>query len=224
MHSSNLRGTDFHITANGVAVQHSEFFGRIGKHNRLGVVAPQRVDGVGATTLIMAHVTAFYDAYRAEDDQFFAYPAYFAFQPASQTAHYSMLDIWPQHKNVATGSEPVDILNAINDRCINILILPDGEPRDRGYEQAQLESARRNISACYLYSFDGDVADADLVISCAKEPLYDWSLHIFDEHEAIATDAAVQQLRSAWVEKWQNRPKFTQSFRRISLDEALVRL
>ncbi|MEM7059671.1 MAG: hypothetical protein AAF557_18965 [Pseudomonadota bacterium] len=128
MQSAKLRGHDFQLTVEQVACSHADFFADVGKTDRLGVIAPNRVDGIGATTLIMSYVTAFYDAYRTEGNEFFAYPAFFSFQPVAPAAYYSMLDIWPLHKNVVTGQEPVNILNAINDRGINILILPDREP------------------------------------------------------------------------------------------------
>ncbi|MGB1253859.1 MAG: hypothetical protein ACPG8W_24840 [Candidatus Promineifilaceae bacterium] len=223
MHSAKLRGTDFQIERNQSKQSHADFFANIDKHDRLGLVAPNRVDGVGAATLIMAFVTAFYDAYRAEGDAFFAYPAYFSFQPAPPVAHYSMFDIWPIHKNVVTGTSPVDKLNAINDRGVNILILPDTPPKTQVYERPQLESARRNIQACYLYAFEGAVADADIVIECEPTPLTSWAMEIFDT-PTLAENNTVQHMRSQWHAMQQTRTTLRQTFRQISLDEALKRL
>ena len=37
-----------------------------------------------------------------------------------------MFDIWPEHKDVLVGTDAVERLNAITDRGVNILLVPDG--------------------------------------------------------------------------------------------------
>ncbi len=223
MHSSTLRGKDFKIVVDGSIVEHATYFDGHARQRRVGLVAPQRVDGVGAMTLVMAHVTAFYDRYRAEGVGFFAYPDYYSFQTETPLAHYSNADIWPNHKNVLAGETPVDRLNAINDRAINTLIVPDVVPTEHDFERTQLECARRTIDCCYLYAFTDAIADADVVIECEKKPLVGWANSVF-ETEALYGDKAVAELRAEWDEWVENRPKLTQTFKRISLDEALQRL
>ena len=39
-----------------------------------------------------------------------------------------MFDIWPAHKDVLVGTDAVERLNAITDRGVNILLVPDGPP------------------------------------------------------------------------------------------------
>lgn len=55
------------------------------------MVAPHRIDAVGAACIIMAHTTAFYDLYREKHEAFFAYPDYFVFQGQETQACYGML-------------------------------------------------------------------------------------------------------------------------------------
>ena len=74
MHSSELRDSDFEIIDDGVLVQPADYFNGHTQTRRLGILTPDRVEGVGAITLIMAHVTAFYNTYRATGEEFFAYP------------------------------------------------------------------------------------------------------------------------------------------------------
>ena len=223
MHSSFLRGSDFEMTVDGKTIAHAHFFADLSKQNRVGLIAPKRVDGVGAITLVMAYVTAFYDCYRLEDDDFFAYPDYFSFQTQSPVARYSYFDIWPNHKNVMVDLTHIERLNAITDRAIDVLIVPACEPTERTYERVQLECARRTIDRCYLYSFADELADADIMIECKKEPFIEWANSVF-EMEGLSEDAEVTQMKDAW-ERWVAlRPKLIQSFKRITLDEALLRL
>ena len=66
MHSSNLRGTDFEIFLDNQSVTHADFFTDFSNLTRVGIVSPNGTDGAGATALIMAFVTAFYDTYRTK--------------------------------------------------------------------------------------------------------------------------------------------------------------
>ena len=110
MHSSTLRGTDFKISVNHQPISHADFFVGFSQLTRVGLVAPNGIDGVGAAALIMAFVTAFYDCYRVKGEGFFAYPAYYTFQYVQPLASYTMLDIWPKHKDVWVKRNPVNLL------------------------------------------------------------------------------------------------------------------
>ena len=74
MHSSTLGDSDFEITASGQPVALAEYFRGFTNTKRLGVLAPNRLEGIGAINLIMAHVTAFYNTYRATGEDFFRVP------------------------------------------------------------------------------------------------------------------------------------------------------
>jgi hypothetical protein len=122
MHSSHLRGADFTMTIDGDDTSHADFFHDFAITRRLGVVCDTPLDGLGAATLLMAAVTAFYDGYRDMGGEFFAYPDFFTFQLQSPVASYSMFDIWPDHKNVDvepemhTGALTGSLTDAITDR------------------------------------------------------------------------------------------------------------
>lgn len=222
MHSSEeLCGDDFEITHNGQPVSHQAFFKNHTVDRRIGVVAPNRVDAVGAATLIMAYITAFYDRYREAGDDFFAYADYFVFQGEQPPASYTMLDIWPDHKSVVTTGDHVSRLNAINDRAVNVLIVPEGEETLRDYERPQMESARRNIQECYVYSATGTCPDADTIIRCKTEPIHGWGLTVFDSLIKKG-DESIAPSRKQWENLRQKGDALEQSFRRISLDQALA--
>ncbi|MEM8863153.1 MAG: hypothetical protein AAGD96_33000 [Chloroflexota bacterium] len=219
MHSSDLRSTDFKISYNSNLVEHADFFSNVTKATRVGVYAPNGTDGVGATALIMAYVTAFYNVYRKQGVDFFAYPSYYTFQHVRPLASYTMLDIWPRHKDVWVESNPVDLLNAINDRAINILLLPEQEPANPSYEKAQLETTLQTIHKCYQYSANGIVTDPTLEVTVNSRKVVEWTGLIFKDHD----DNPIEQ-NQAWITQYSHAKYLTQSFRQISVEEALARL
>ena len=223
MHSSNLRGTDFEIFLDNQSVTHADFFADFSNLTRVGIVSPNGTDGAGATALIMAFVTAFYDTYRTKGGDFFAYPAYYTFQHVRPLASYTMLDIWPKHKDVYVEQNPVDLLNTINDRAINILLLPDGEPTNPSYEQPQIEAALRTVQNCYLYSADGVMPDPTLKITINSRPVVEWTELIFNDHDYQPIPEFADQ-KAAWAALHGSAQSLTQTFRQITPDEALTRL
>ena len=72
MHSSILRGSDFHLSWAGRDVSHEDFFRDHTRQTRVGLLAPDGTEGIGAVTLAMACVTAFYDDLRKEGGELFA--------------------------------------------------------------------------------------------------------------------------------------------------------
>ena len=212
MHSSELRDDDFAIESGGAPVSLADFFNGHTSTRRLGLLTPQRTEGVGAVALVMAHVTAFYNTYRAAGGDFFAYPDFFTFQSREPVAAYSMFDIWPDHKSVRVGDNPVDRLNAITDRAVNILLVPAGASAKHDFQRQQLASAARLIDTCYLYSPAGTVEDPDLVIRCAADPIAAWCRSVIDSLPEAERSAHALPDPGDTIE---------QSFRRIALDEAL---
>ena len=214
MHSSILSDSDFEMIARGHPVALAEYFRGFTNTKRLGLLAPNRLEGVGAVNLVMAHTTAFYNTYRARGEDFFAYPDYFTFQSRAPKAAYGMFDIWPAHKDVLVGADATERLDAITDRAVNILLVPDGPPAPCEYQRQQLAAAERLIETCYAYSATGAVADPDLVIRCPADPLAAWC------------QSVVESVPDSGREKgWHGRgPVLEQSFRRIIRQDALARL
>ena len=223
MHSSVLRSSDFELFVEGSAQSHEDFFKGWANTRRLGFIAENGIEGIGAVNLVMAHATAFYNAYRATKEEFFAYPDFFSFQHNSPKVSYSMLDIHPDNKHVDIGDDPQDRLDAINDRGVNVLVVPEGVKKDSEFHKIQMASAKRNIDTCYVYSSKGVVSNADLIIRCPDKPLYNeyirWINKVFDSVES-EEKAEIQEIKSAWADNL-NNSYLEQSFRAVSLDEAL---
>jgi len=125
MHSSNLRGTDFKIVKRGDAVTHAEFFSSVRETGRVGIVIPHRLEGNGAITLIMAHVTAFYDRYRERGTKFYAYSDFITFQRETPCADYCECDTWPYHKNVHVSQGVQQTAEVITERGVTVLVVSD---------------------------------------------------------------------------------------------------
>jgi len=220
MHSSNIRGTDFRITWRGKEIPHEEFFLSLRDTDRIGVVIPHRLEGIGAITLVLSYVTAFYDRYRERGSEFFAYPDYFTFQREAPCANYSMFDIWPYYKNVHVPPDAQQTSEAITARGVNILLVPDNDIRDAAIEPAERESARRNVRRCFAYSETGTTASSDLTIKCQSDLLRDYAMAVID---SLPADDAVQERRRQWEERMATRT-LIQSFREVDLSDALRRI
>ena len=220
MHSSSIRGTDFKIAWRGKAIQHVEFFSSVRDTDRVGIVTPQRLEGSGAITRILSYVTAVYDRYRERGSEFFAYPDFFTFQRESPCADYGMFDIWPYHKNVHVPPDAQQTVEAITERGVTVLLVPDNDVHEAAIAPVEHESARRNIKRCFAYSETGTTASSDLVIECQSHPLRGFALAVLD---SVPADDTVLEQRGQWQERMA-ASTLSQSFHQLDLSDALRRI
>jgi hypothetical protein len=165
MHSSReLRSSSFEIEVAGRRAGVEDLFEGFDEHDRLGVVMSRPCGAVGASALITATITAFYDNQRSRSDDFFIYPDYYLFHVGRPLGDHGQLDVWPAHKEVVVPDEAARILEAVNDRAITRLVVEDGEPGEPDLDREALASARARIVTCLAYSHTGRVADADVRI------------------------------------------------------------
>jgi hypothetical protein len=166
MHSSEeLRSSSFRIAVGDREIALTDLFDGFGEADRLGVLVRSPCGAVGASALITATVTAFYDIQRSRGRDFFIYPDYFLFHVGRPLGDHSMLDIWPSHKEVVVEDQAERILEAINDRAISRLVVAEAEPGEPAFERESLASARERIATCLVYSPSGRVRDADVTIA-----------------------------------------------------------
>jgi len=217
MHSSFLRGSDFRITLQREEVPHDRFFRDLSVNDRVGVFAPGGLDGLGASLLLLAHTTAFYDRYRESGDEFFAYPDYFTFQRRTPAASYSMLDVWPGHKNVPVAGDAGATLDAILDRAINVLLVPAGTAGAAELAPVQMASARRTIRRCYTYSSTGSTEHPTLAVACSRAEPAEWARYVIDS--LPPDDSAV---RRHWLRVVSGGSIPEQSFGEVPLERALA--
>ena len=166
MHSSReLRSSSFEVRVDGRPARLEDVFEGFAEQDRLGVVMSRPCGAVGASALITATITAFYDFHRARGDDFFVYPDYYLFHVGRPLGDHARLDVWPRRKEVVVGEEPQAILEAIDDRAITRLVVEDGEPAETALDDEVVASARGRIRTCLAYSPAGRVEDADVEIA-----------------------------------------------------------
>lgn len=216
MHSSHeLTSAAFTIELEGRPVSIPELFPGFDARDRLGIVVHQPGGALGASVLIMATITAFYDIQRARADDFFIYPDYFVFHVGQQHGNHAMLDIWPDHKEVVVANEPEAVLRAINDRAITHLLVPDGEPGNPRFGRATL--AGGCLRAALAYAPSGRVHDAD-VVAAGNAVTERYVAAVIDESAQLdaATKAMLRTARERMVDS--GRP--VEHYRHVSLDTA----
>ena len=246
MHSSyELRSESFEIEVAGRTGTLEDLFEGFEEQDRLGVVVRGPCGAVGASALICATITAFYDIQRARGGEFFVYPDYFLFHAGGPHGDHAQLDVFPRRKEVVVADEPLALLEVINDRAITRLVVEDGAPAERELDRGELASARGRIASCVAYSPSGRVRDGDVRIAGNDitegyvEAVLDPEsridrLRAGDEEDGARADAIavragevprreraeVASRRAELVEE--GRP--VESYRRIGIDEALALL
>jgi hypothetical protein len=165
VHTTALRSDEFAITVDGRPSSLHDIFPGFTEHDRLGIVIHEALGAAGAGTLILAAVTAFYDRLRASGEEFFAYADYFAFHVGADHGTLRKLDVWPPHKEVVVANDAELILEAINDRGVTRLLVPDTTaPSAATFERETRHSAQRRIRSALVYSPSGQTRDADILV------------------------------------------------------------
>jgi hypothetical protein len=166
MHSSReLSSSSFEIEVGGVAASLEELFEGFGEQDRLGVVMTRPCGAVGASALITATITAFYDIQRARGPDFFVYPDYYLFHVGRPLGDHGRFDVWPRHKEVLVQADADRVLEAVNDRAVTRLVVEDGAAGESPSDPAAVASARARVVTCLAYSPSGRVEDPDVRIA-----------------------------------------------------------
>ena len=137
MHTSYaLHSDDFAVERGGEALPLSELWpGGFQSNDRLGVLLAQPMDACGCSNLICATTTLFYDHLRATrgTGNFFRYADNYLFGVGCEPGDFNQLDVWPLHKFITILQPTAEaVLEAINDRRITLLAIPETGARCRG--------------------------------------------------------------------------------------------
>jgi hypothetical protein len=219
MHSSReLSSEAFDVTLDGAPATLLDVLPGFAAADRLGVVVRRPCGVVGASALLLAAVTAFYDAQRALSEDFFVYPDYFVFHVGRRLGSHNRLDIWPPHKEVVVAGEPEEVLRAINDRGITRLVVEDGAPGEGAFAPETLASARGRIVTAVAYSANGRTRDADVAIA-ANGVTESYVSGVLEQSRDVAPAERdrIAAARAHLVDG--DRP--VETYRRVALDEAL---
>jgi hypothetical protein len=170
MHTTtDLSSSSFSIRVDGTPGDIESVFAGFSDRDRLGVVVREPCGAVGASTLILAAITAYYDVWKARAADFFIYRDYFLFHAGRLLGDHGQLDIWPSHKEVVVEDDAEQLLRAINDRGVTRLLVPDRDSPNGApgsdLERESLASAHDRIVTALAYDAGGRVAGADVRIA-----------------------------------------------------------
>lgn len=216
MHSSRqLTSAAFTLELEGRPITLPELFPGFDERDRLGIVVHQPGGALGASVLVLATITAFYDIQRARADDFFIYPDYFVFHIGRQHGNHAMLDIWPDHKEVVVANESEAVLRAINDRAITRLLVPEGQPGNPSFERATLASGC--LRSALAYAPSGWVHHAE-VIAAGTAVTEAYVTAVINESAQI--DPVMRAVLRAEREHVVEDGRPVEHYRRVSLDTA----
>lgn len=223
MHTADeLTADTFEIHLDGEPATLRDVLPELHRHDRLGLIVDRPLGGFGASTLVLAAVTGFYDAHRERSDDFFIYPDHYVFHVGERHADHSMLDLWPDHKEVLVAPDAEELLRAINDRAITRLLLPDVPPAplEDAFERQTLASARDRLRTAVAYSPSGRVTGGRLRVrgSEVTESYVETSIDRSDLPDGVAA----QWRRERDAVLVDGVP--VESYEPISVDDALGRL
>lgn len=164
MHTTTtLRSDSFSIEIGGKSADMAGLLPGFTAADRLGVVVDQACGALGASHMVLGAVTAFYDCQRTRYSDFFVYPDFYLFHVDRRHGNHGMLDIFPDHKEVVVESDPKSILQAVNDRRVTRLLVPDGAYRDP--ELDRITHGSLHITSALAYSPTGRVDSPDVRIT-----------------------------------------------------------
>ena len=143
-------------------------------HDRFGIVVHEPFGALGASLLIQAATTAFYDA-RPErrTNGSPQYPEIYLFHVGGPHGDHRAFDFWPPRKEVFLAADPAAVLAALNDRAISRLAVPDGpagNPRVAEYWADRTAFEERLVTAVAYAAPGATVDGADLRVT-ARDPV-----------------------------------------------------
>lgn len=165
MHTSReLTDRSFAITIDGRPAGCPDLFPGFDEHDRVGVVLAHPHGALGASLLYLAAVHAFYELCRRRAADFWIYPDFFFFHVGGRHGHHGSLDVWPDHKEVLVAADGDRLLEAVNDRAVTRLLVPEDLDIGRPRRREGLASYARRARGAFLYSRTGRVPGADVTI------------------------------------------------------------
>jgi hypothetical protein len=176
MHTAlQLSADDFGIEIDDAPASLESLFPDWQPHDRFGIVVHEPFGAIGASHLIQAAIVAFYDVRPgrragrgpgiAEPNDAAIYPEIYVFHVGGRHGDYSMFDFWPARKEVFVEADPRVVLDAINDRAITRLAIPEGPATPVQHEYKEPAAARDRIESVFVYSATGRVARPTITIS-----------------------------------------------------------
>lgn len=222
-------------------------------HDRLGIVVTTPFGGLGASLLIQLATAAYYDA-RPARRRVPLYPELYLFHTGGRHGDFSNFDIAPLRKEIFLPADSGTLIEAINDRAITHLLVPDAEVREIVFPYKEVDATRERVRHSFAYDPSGRVANADVAIRALHADVAE-NIHstldpqrVLDQiPEALKFGPPRQrEFTAKWAEVYRSRMNETtdadrvaarqrwdalfedglprETYRRISINEALGKL
>ena len=108
---------------------------------------------------------AYYDIRPSRRSTASVYPEIYAFHIGTSHAAHAAFDFWPARREVVLrGGDHRDVLDAINDRGITRLAVPDRPMRDVVHRPKEVDAALDRIVSAFAYMPGGQTTDGDVII------------------------------------------------------------
>ena len=222
MHTAlQLCADDFRIEIDGTPGDLASLFPDWQPNDRFGIVIHEPYGAIGASYLIQAAIVAFYDVRpqrragrglgMVEPNDVAIYPDIYAFHVGGRHGDHSMFDFWPARKEVFVDSDPRFVLDAVNDRGITRLAVPDGPARPVEHEYKEPAAARDRIQSVFAYSATGRVSTPGIAISGVRPAAEANPRDVLDPEKVRAevSDPDLEHLQSTdpvlLQREWSNR-------------------
>lgn len=162
--SSELSDRSFEVRIDDTAGTSRDLFPGFDEHDRIGLIVSKPHGALGASLLYLAAVHEFYELCRERSEEFWIYPDFFFFHVGTRHGYHGSLDVWPGHKEVLVEAQGDRLLEAINDRAITRLVLPEDLDVGRPAQREGLASYAQRMRGAFLYSSSGRTTNADVRI------------------------------------------------------------
>nr|WP_087575069.1 hypothetical protein [Sphingomonas sp. CDS-1] len=193
MHTRDqLRLDQFNVTLNGEPAEH---FLRWTSHDRLGVIVDRPLGALGASLLIQLATAEFFAVDHGTRRTRPLYADNYLFHIGGRWGDFSTFDFAPPRREIFLPANPATVLEAVNDRGITHLLIPDGPARPATFPFKERDAAGDRIKMCWAYSVDGTAQDSDLLITTsAPEALQNAATAAIDMRPLLSLEPASELL------------------------------
>jgi hypothetical protein len=167
--ATQLERSLFNVAVDGTATTREAVLGDWTTLDRFGIIAHEPYGPLGASYLLQLAITAWYDARpgrRHPDDGL--YPEIYVFHVGGRWGEHAFFDVYPPRKEVFVDNDPKLVLEAINDRAITHLAVPDRRPERVQHGFKEPMQARDRIARVWAYDSSGRTRDADVAITASS--------------------------------------------------------
>lgn len=167
MHVVSLLSADmFKVRIGGVPATLDDLFPGWTDLDRFGLVIDEPMGGVGATHLLQCAMMAYYDIKPSRRTSRAVYPEIYAFHIGKSYGAHAPYDFWPARREVVLRTnDHREVLDAINDRGITRLAVPDRPQRAVIHRPKEVEAALDRIASAFVYNASGRLQGGEVEIA-----------------------------------------------------------